>query len=426
MQTIIKEIYQIFKASSGVETDTRKIKPESLFFCLKGENFNANEFASEALDKGAKAVVIDEEKYFQDERTILVDNCLDTLQKLANYHRLQFDIPIIAITGTNGKTTTKELINAALATEFQVHATSGNFNNHIGVPLTLLSMPGDTQIAVIEMGANHPSEIRDLCNIAEPTYGLITNIGKAHLEGFGSLQGVINTKNELYDFIYQRGGVVFVDSDNPLLMDLSSIIFRTTYGSGLDSFFKGEMRSSTPFISLSFHNKTLNTNLLGKYNFTNIMAALAIGSYFGVEDDVLITAISDYLPANKRSQFLETKENKIYLDAYNANPTSTQNALESFVTIDIPNKLIILGDMLELGEDSYKEHQQIITLLKTYQIETILVGPEFVKVNQDTNTEVFKDVIEANEYLKAKTLKNRFILLKGSRGIGLEKLLENL
>ena len=423
----IEEIYQIYKSSEGIETDTRKIKPGTLFFCLKGDNFNANEFAGEALDKGAVAVVIDEKKYYKNERMILVDNVLETLQKLANYHRRQFVIPVIGITGTNGKTTTKELVTAVLSSKFRAHATAGNFNNHIGVPLTLLSMPVDTEIAVIEMGANHPGEIRDLCLIAEPTHGLITNIGKAHLEGFGSLQGVIDAKTELYTFVTQHKGILFVNSDNLLLMDLSSEYSRITYGSDSEADNRGQLLSSKPFIALEFNGRNLNTNLLGNYNFTNIMAALAVGSYFDVEDEKLVEAISTYQPENKRSQLLETKTNKIYLDAYNANPTSMQNALESFAAIDMAPKVAILGDMLELGEESSKEHLATVESLKSYNFDpVILIGPEFVEAGKDSGFNVFSDTAQANRYLSQNPLKDCFILLKGSRGIGLENLLDNL
>ncbi len=425
MQKTIEQLYDIFLKSAGVETDTRKIKPGSMFFCLKGENFNANEFAAEALEKGAVAVVADE-LHFEDERIIQVDSVLEVMQKLANFHRRHFDIPVIGITGTNGKTTTKELIYTALSAKFRVHATAGNFNNHIGVPLTLLSMPGDTEIAVVEMGANHKHEIGELCRIAEPDYGIITNIGKAHLEGFGSIQGVIETKKELYDFVAEREGHLFVDASNDLLMDLSAGIKRSTYGAVEKADFQGRIVASEPFISLEFQGEILNTKLLGNYNFTNIMAAIAIGSYFDVDKKSMLKALSNYSPSNKRSQFLDTGRNKIYLDAYNANPTSMRNALESFRDINIPGKVAVLGDMLELGKESPKEHAEIIEILKKLDIEdVILVGVEFSKVNNG-EFNAFVDTDEASRFLKEKAKKGKFILLKGSRGIGLEKLLPYL
>ena len=425
MQKTIEDLYDIFLKSAGVETDTRKIKSGSMFFCLKGENFNANEFAAEALEKGAVAVVADE-LHFEDERIIQVDSVLEVMQKLANFHRRHFDIPVIGITGTNGKTTTKELIYTALSAKFRVHATAGNFNNHIGVPLTLLSMPGDTEIAVVEMGANHKHEIGELCRIAEPDYGIITNIGKAHLEGFGSIQGVIETKKELYDFVAEREGHLFVDASNDLLMDLSAGIKRSTYGAVEKADFQGRIVASEPFISLEFQGEILNTKLLGNYNFTNIMAAIAIGSYFDVDKKSMLKALSNYSPSNKRSQFLDTGRNKIYLDAYNANPTSMRNALESFRDINIPGKVAVLGDMLELGKESPKEHLEIIRLLKELDIEdVILVGAEFSKVNNG-EFNAFVDTDEASRFLKEKAKKGKFILLKGSRGIGLEKLLPYL
>lgn len=418
-----EKIYELFKNSTGVETDTRKIGKGALFFCLKGENFNANEFAEEALEKGAIAVIADEEKYVTNERIILVDNVLTTLQQLANHHRRQFDIPVIGITGTNGKTTTKELVTTVLSAKFRTHATAGNFNNHIGVPLTLLSMPTDTEIAVVEMGANHPGEIGELCRIAEPDHGIITNIGKAHLEGFGSLQGVIDTKRELYDYVSKTKGKVFVDASNDLLMKLSNNIDRLTYGTAKDARYKAELISSEPFLTVKLDDNTVETNLLGIYNLTNLAAAWATGRYFGVDAGVAAKALSDYKPANKRSQFMETAFNKIYLDAYNANPTSMENALKSFAEINLPHKVAILGDMLELGDESFDEHLDLMEKIKTYGFEeTIFVGPEFCKA-AGNGFRCFENTGDTAAYLQNHKLSGKFILLKGSRGIGLEKLL---
>jgi UDP-N-acetylmuramoyl-tripeptide--D-alanyl-D-alanine ligase len=330
---------------------------------------------------------------------------------------------VIGITGTNGKTTTKELVTTVLSAKFRTHATAGNFNNHIGVPLTLLSMPEDTEIAVVEMGANHPGEIGDLCRIAEPNYGIITNIGKAHLEGFGSLQGVINTKRELYDHVAKTKGKIFVDASNGLLMELSEKVDRITYGTSNDADYKAGLLSSEPFLTVELDDNIVRTNLLGIYNLTNLAAAWATGRYFGVEAAVAAKALSAYTPANKRSQFMETSANKIYLDAYNANPTSMENALNSFARISLPHKVAILGDMLELGDDSFEEHRKLMEKVKTYDFEkTIFVGPEFCKAN-DGGFECFENTDDAAAFLGNRKLTGNFILLKGSRGIGLEKLL---
>ena len=312
-----------------------------------------------------------------------------------------------------------------LSTKFKTHFTLGNLNNHIGVPLTLLSMPMDTEIAVVEMGANHPHEISDLCKIAEPNFGIITNIGKAHLEGFGSLQGVINTKRELYDYIADHGKLIFADDDNTLLLEVGKNLERVTYGKNKNADYQAQLLSSEPFIEILFQGDIIETNLLGNYNFTNVLAAIAIGSYFGINKDELKKAISSYQPSNKRSQLLETAKNKIYLDAYNANPTSMRNAIESFASINISPKIAIIGDMLELGNESKAEHLEIVNLLNSTDFENIIfVGPEFSSAAKDTKFPRFSNSQLASEYLSKINLQGKFILVKGSRGICLEKTLE--
>lgn len=423
-QILIEKVYEIFKRSSGVSTDTRTIKKDTLFFCLKGEKFNANEFASEAINKGAIAVIIDEAQYAVNENIILVENVLVFLQKLANFHRQKFNIPFIGITGTNGKTTTKELVSAALSAGLRTHATAGNFNNHIGVPLTLLSMPLNTEIAVIEMGANHQGEIEELCKIAQPDYGLITNIGKAHLEGFGGFEGVVKTKNELYNYIRKFGKTIFINGDDELLMSLSAGLKRIQYGQNSNCEIQARLLESNPFLKIEIEKEAITTHLLGDYNFSNALAAYTIASFFGVNKEAIRSAISQYMPSNKRSQFVETEINKLYLDAYNANPTSMKNALDSFLKTSNWAKMVILGDMLELGKESATEHQQIVdSLSKETNLHVLLVGPEFHKTNKNADFLSFITTEEAGKYLSENKVENQYILIKGSRGIGLERLL---
>jgi UDP-N-acetylmuramoyl-tripeptide--D-alanyl-D-alanine ligase len=423
----LTDIYNKFRSCSGFTTDSRQIEAGQMFFCLKGANFNGNKFAAEALEKGAAFVLIDEEEYFTDVRMILVEDVLRTMQDLARFHRRKFDIPVLGITGTNGKTTTKELVYAVLSRKYKTHATKGNFNNHIGVPITLLSMPDDTEFAIIEMGANHPGEIAELCAIAEPDYGIITSIGKAHLEGFGSLQGVINTKNELYQWVRSVDGMLFVNAGNPLLMELSEGIKRRTYGSGPEADIRGELLLHDAFVGLRYAQHEIISQLVGSYNFDNMMAAVCTGNYFEVPDEVIADALRSYRPQNQRSQFTDTGKNRVVLDAYNANPTSMMAALESFRQAGAEAKVVILGDMLELGAEREKEHRAIVEQLQAMNFEqVILVGPEFVKAARDTGFLAFDKNTEALEYLKEHPIKDRLILLKGSRGIAVEILLEAL
>ncbi len=418
----IEKLYEVYLQSSGITTDSRKVDSGQLFFALKGGNFNGNEFAAKAIDLGAGFAVIDEVDYFGGNQFILVEDVLATLQKLATYHRRQFDIPVIGITGTNGKTTTKELVSAVLSSHFKTHFTKGNFNNHIGVPLTLLNMPLDTEIAVIEMGANHIGEIDMLCRIAEPAHGLITNIGKAHLEGFGSLEGVKQTKSEMYRFLASTQGKIFVNKDEKYLWDLlPDNAVTLPYFNGQPS----KLIASQPNVTFEFGGQLVQSNLPGKYNYNNIITAIAIGQHFGVPDEKIILAIENYIPKNNRSQVIKKETNTFILDAYNANPTSMQNALEHFSTINTEkDKMVILGDMLEMGDVSQEEHEGIVELCSALNFnKIILVGSEFEKIANTENIH-FNNVTELREWFSKQNFNNTYFLIKGSRGIRLEKLLE--
>jgi len=428
----IEKIVTLFRQHSGISTDTRKLKKGNLFFALSGENFNGNRFAAEALEKGAAAVIVDDPEFVpeNDSRYILVENTLNALQELAKFHRQQFDIPILAITGTNGKTTTKELCAAVLSSEKIICFTQGNFNNHIGVPLTLLSIQEETTMVLVEMGANHPGEIATLCEIAQPTHGLITNIGKAHLEGFGDFQGVINTKNELYQFLKNNAGTVFVNKDNPLLMDLSGGIKGITYGNP-PADVEGKLKKSELLTEIIWYRKTGNTNiqtkLYGSYNFGNIMAAIAVGKYFGISDSGITRALKNYQPDNNRSQLYQTQNNTLILDAYNANPESMALAIDDFAAHRFSNPVLILGDMFELGKPSEEEHNRIIEKLKETDFQqVILVGKDFYKTVPAHLYRKFATTKEAEQYLQSHPIKDAHILIKGSRGMQLESIIQYL
>jgi len=433
MQHDITELYKLYLENPSISTDTRNIVKGSIFFSLKGENFNANAFAAQALENGCSYAIVDEKEYCKDSRFVLVDDVLKTLQDLATYHRKQLKIPVLGITGTNGKTTTKELITEVLAKKYNVAATKGNLNNHIGVPLTLLSVKSENEIAVVEMGANHPGEIGELCKISDPDLGIITNIGKAHLEGFGSLEGIVNTKKELFDSVRNKKGKVFVCRDNGLLMNLSNEMERITYGVFPDSSCKGEITESNPLLKIKWYCKAdnswfnISTNLIGYYNFENVLAAVCIGDYFGVESNDIKDAIENYQPSNHRSQLITTAKNNILMDAYNANPTSMEAALQNFMHSSCDHKFAILGDMLELGNDSVQEHKKIFEIATNARFEKlILVGKVFSSLDSSSDITSFINVEEAVGWIKAQNLKNCNILIKGSRGIKLEKLLEYL
>ena len=422
-----EKLYALFQQASGVCTDTRKLNANELFFALKGPSFNGNLYAQQALENGAIAVVVDEAEVIpagadSEDRFILVDDVLTALQQLAGHHRDQLNIPIVGITGSNGKTTTKELIQAVLSTTLNTLATAGNFNNHIGVPLTLLRINASHEIAVIEMGANHVGEIASYCEWAKPDYGLITNIGKAHLEGFGGYEGVIRAKSELYKYIHKHNGLLFVNDDDELLRKLSADANFVTYGTNASV--SGQPEESAGRLTFSFAGKKITTNLTGQYNFYNAMAAVAIGRHFGVSDENIAAALSTYSPSNNRSQIAEIGNTRFILDAYNANPTSMQAAIHNLAGIDAGKKLAFLGDMLELGEYSDEEHGRILDLLDEKGLnETVLVGPEFGRINNDRFRH-FTDVKEAKKWFDQQDFGEYTILIKGSRGIALEKLLE--
>jgi UDP-N-acetylmuramoyl-tripeptide--D-alanyl-D-alanine ligase len=429
MHISTEELYSIYLEHSIISTDSRQIMPGCLFFALKGDNFDGNKYASIALAAGAAYAVIDDANYAKS-NTLLVHDVLDTLQNLALMHRRKFNIPVVAITGSNGKTTTKELINAVLSQDYHVTATKGNLNNHIGVPLTLLGITKKTQIAIIEMGANHPLEIAKLCQLAEPNHGLITNIGKAHLGGFGGYEGVIKAKNELYYWLRNSAGIVFVNSGNPLLMELTSRMKRILYGSEQGINTQGIAKKNTSNLELDWFsdkNKiTIQTNLVGNYNFENVMAAICIGTFFNIQPKKIKSAITSYQPSNSRSQAMKTSRNSIILDAYNANPTSMQLAIENFKMVEAPHKMVILGDMLELGEESPAEHLAIVNLVNEADFDrAVFVGPDFKKAAAE-RFPWFRNSDEAREWLQKEQLNDFTILVKGSRGIKMEKVLEAL
>jgi UDP-N-acetylmuramoyl-tripeptide--D-alanyl-D-alanine ligase len=425
----IAELYQLFLQTTGVSTDTRDIKEGSMFFALKGVSFNGNQFAGQALASGAKFVVVDEPEVVTDHRFILVDEVLEALQMLAGYHRKQLGIPIIGITGTNGKTTTKELIKAVLETKYKVFATVGNFNNHIGVPLTILAMNREVEMGIVEMGANHQGEIEQLCHIAQPDYGLITNVGKAHLEGFGSFEGVMKTKAELYKYIEAKQGTLFVNASNDYLLSMlgeGADLYRYGKNDSFNVFFKefvpGDFLGAVSVVKGK--EIILKSNLVGTYNLENILAAVAVGNCFEVENSAISKAIANYRPQNNRSQLVETKTNKVLFDAYNANPTSMQAALDNFVQINRSNKVVILGEMRELGEGSYDEHASIISFLQSAGLhKVILIGESYKPFIQSDCSFLYYDNVEMLiDALRENMLTHCFILVKGSRTNKLEKL----
>lgn len=427
----ISTLYNYFKECGKVTTDTRNCPEGSMFIALKGETFNGNVFAKQALEKGCRYAVVDEKEYADSENIFFVDNCLKTLQNLAREHRRQMGTRIIGITGTNGKTTTKELIATVLQKKYNVLYTQGNLNNHIGVPLTLLNLTKEHELAVVEMGANHPGEIRTLVNIAEPDCGLITNVGKAHLEGFGSFEGVVKTKSELYDYLRaKKDAFIFLDKDNEVLCQSSSGLENIGYGMENDAFYvSGKLHACAPFLAFEWKHEgkfhDVQTHLIGAYNVKNALAAIAIGCRFGVPAEAICEALNSYIPSNNRSQLTETEDNHLIVDAYNANPTSMMAALENFRLMEVPHKVAVLGDMKELGEGSTEEHRQIVAFLKKCDFEkVILVGAEFGKVNEDY--EHFPQVDALKQMLAQDKPKGKFILIKGSNSMKLAQLKEIL
>jgi UDP-N-acetylmuramoyl-tripeptide--D-alanyl-D-alanine ligase len=423
----MERLFKLFYECTGVSTDTRNISADSLFVALKGEHFNGNTFAIAAIENGAKYAIVDEIAYANNHTIFYVEDALSYLQQLAHYHRLKFSIPVIGITGSNGKTSSKELIHAVLSKKYHSLCTIGNLNNHIGVPLTLLRLTESHEIAIIEMGANKPGDIAELCAIAHPTHGIITNIGKAHLEGFKDFQGVLATKTELYASIQQNSGILFACMDDDVLMNACKKypLPLITYGSSTKALIVGELSHLDPFVHFSWHNHAyhspvLHTQLVGKYNFNNFLAAVAFGNIFEVSFEQLNEAIEGYIPQNNRSQVTKTENNTLIIDCYNANPSSMKSALESFHEIQGVEKLAILGDMLELGNESLSEHQLIINYCKENKIPFLTVGPIFKQLN----AEGFENQESFRAYASNIKINHTMILLKGSRGIALEKLID--
>lgn len=427
----IKELYAIFEQHPEVVTDSRKTQVGAMFFALRGENFNGNEFAEKAIESGCSYAVIDEGQYDDHSgRFIVVENVLKTLQELSAYHRIALGLPVIGITGTNGKTTTKELLSAVLGRRFNLWHTQGNLNNQIGVPLTLLSLRKEHQMAVVEMGANHPGDIKELVELVAPNVGLITNVGRAHLQGFGSFEGVVKTKCELYDFIRNTDGSVFVNADNSILMEHSEGINRVTYGINCkDGIVSGEVTGNSPFLQMRFqvtgdnNIHDLQTNLVGVYNAENVMAAICVGTYFGIEPGVIKSAIEGYVPTNNRSQYKKTERNALIIDAYNANPTSMTASIKNFEAVKMEDKSLILGEMRELGQDSAVEHQKIIDLLVTNGLTDVcLVGTCWDNVKTTFKRYATTEDLIAD--LKSNPVADKTILIKGSNGNHLDRVVE--
>ena len=420
---MIKHIHSLFIKHNKVSTDTRNIIPNSIFFALKGKNFNANVFAEEALKKGAIYAIVDEQKYQTHKNIILVKNVLHTLQELAAFHRDFLKLPIIALTGSNGKTTTKELINTVLSKKYNTVATKGNLNNHIGVPLTLLSMTKDTEIGIVEMGANHPKEIEFLCNIAKPDFGYITNFGKAHLEGFGNLEGVIKAKTELYQYLKINNKIVFVNANDNTQIEKSINMQVISFGTE-KSKYSIKLLSANPFVTMEFDNIIIESNMLGIYNYNNIAAAIAIGKHFNVNNNQIKQALEIYHPTNNRSQIINLEDKKIILDAYNANPSSMKSALENFIQLTDKNKIVILGDMFELGSYTEIEHQKITDFFNNNNFKHIyLLGGNFLKTTTNNkNITILKNYNSFEEHFDIVKFKNSTILIKASRGMALERI----
>lgn len=420
----LTELYDLYLQHPTVTTDSRNCPAGSIFFALKGERFDGNKYAEGALASGAAYAVIDNAEYKSSERMILVDDVLSTLQQLARLHRHTLGIPVIGITGTNGKTTTKELLAAVLSRKYNLLYTAGNLNNQIGVPLTILKMTAQHEMAVIEMGANHPGDIKELVEIAAPNYGLITNVGRAHLEGFGSFEGVMKTKGELYDFIRHNGGKIFLNASNPYLPAMANGLESITYGTGCDCFVYGEETECNPFLSFSWtgsgNTYNVKTHLIGSYNLDNLLAAVAVGSYFGVPAEAINNALESYMPTNNRSQFKQTERNSLIIDAYNANPSSMKVAIDNFAAMKGSPKAVVLGDMKELGPESDALHLEVVEQLRRYGFDKVyLCGEHFSNVASGFSP--FATTADMVEALKKDNLSGYYILIKGSHSMGLEK-----
>ena len=424
----LEKIYELYKKAYSITTDSRNISKDCIFVALKGEHFDGNDFALQVAEEGiAAGVIADKKDLPKHDRLFVVDDSLKVLQELAKHHREQLGLPIIGITGTNGKTTTKELISAVLSKKYNIIYTQGNFNNQLGVPLTVLRIKPDAEMAVVEMGASHPGDIDELTNIGEPNYGIITNIGRAHLRDFGGYEGVIKTKNEMYQYIGAHKGILFVNKDNELLMSLANNINKVTYGTGNDADVKGKMLSANPYLSVEWNGYKIDTQLVGDYNFENVLAAICVGKYFKVAENDIVEALSSYCPTNNRSQVIETGKNRVVMDAYNANPTSMSYSIKNFRNICKDDNLLILGDMLELGEESQQEHQTIVKLLQELKFKNVcLVGEEFSKVSEHSKFSIFENVEALIEYLANHPISGFDILVKGSNGIHLNKIIDSL
>ncbi|WP_210419407.1 UDP-N-acetylmuramoyl-tripeptide--D-alanyl-D-alanine ligase [Pedobacter sp. KBS0701] len=429
-----EKLYDYYLENPVISTDTRNITPGCIFFALKGDLFNANEFAAQAIEKGAAFAVIDEEKYADSDKCLLVKDVLSTLQDLARHHRKQLNIPVIGLTGSNGKTTSKELVNAVLAERYKTFATFGNLNNHIGVPLSILSITDDVQVAVIEMGANHQKEIELLCTIAQPTHGIITNVGMAHLDGFGGFEGVKKGKAELYAYLKQTSGYTFINRDNPNLLEISTaaglnkLIY---YGTENGNTIKGALKSSDPFIEVDWTNhevsSSVKTNLTGSYNFENILAAICIGDFFDMSPEEINTGLSNYQPKNNRSQLTKTEKNTVICDFYNANPSSMTAALKNIAVLSSGKKTAILGDMFELGPESPVQHELIAKQANESGLDQLIfIGKDFYIFKDNFKGIFFETPAEAAQYLQENSVQDHLVLLKGSRGMKLESLLKYL
>ena len=415
----ISQLYRYYSEHFLADTDTRSIRKNTMFFALKGPNFNGNTFAEKALALGASYAVVDEKEYQTHPNIFLVSDVLTTLQDLAKYHRQQLITTIIGLTGSNGKTTTKELIHAVLSKKYNTVATKGNLNNHIGVPLTLLAMHPDTEMGIVEMGANHQKEIEFLSNICAPDYGYITNFGKAHLEGFGGLEGVIAGKSELYTFLETHNSTAFINPEDPLQVSKTKAFPNIPFADDI------QLIAAAPFVAVAFKNKTIQSNLVGSYNYANIAIAITVGNYFKVPQKDIQVAIENYEPTNNRSQYIQQETNTIILDAYNANPSSMQVALENFKTVNAAQKVVILGDMFELGSESRKEHQNIVQLALSMEFKhCYFIGAHFYQTQE--NAHLFETFEEFAAYIQGHPIRNSTVLIKGSRGMRLERVMELL
>ena len=424
----INSLYERFKDSNGVSTDTRKLKKNDFFVALKGEKFNGNKYVEQAFNLGTKYCLVDEKEAVINKQCFLVDDCLTALQQLANFHRKQIKIPIIALTGSNGKTTTKELINAVLSSTYKVKSTVGNLNNHIGVPLTLLSFDDTLDYGIVEMGANHQKEIAFLCQITEPDYGLITNFGKAHLEGFGGVEGVIKGKSEMYDYLRDNYKTAFINyDDEKQIKQIKNYKNIFSFGKAATNNCVVSLSKSNPFVEFQYDHLKIKSQLIGAYNFGNIAVAVAIGQKFKVKSEMIKKAIENYIPKNNRSELIEINSNKIILDAYNANPSSMLAALKNFFGLDSENKIIIIGDMLELGDDAAKEHQAIVDFIQQHTVDKVItLGKHFYNTKTKNHIKKyldFENLIEENHF---KDLSNKTLFIKGSRGIALERIIEKM